>query len=145
MVISCIDAPDQLVWETSLTGKPSVNELYSELNTHKEKTFWGRSIRRTFIPPKVSLLVWRIRQNWLPVDDNLWRRGMVTVSCFYLCNKPAHYEDQNHLFMNCEFALNLWRELDIIVGNKFHTCASTRQLVRMAIKGEDHCNTPKYY
>lgn len=80
---------DWILWWIGLAensiGKPSVKELYKVLSPTRNKVAWGKRKWRKFIPPKVSLLIWRLLPNRLSGEDNLWQHGMTIVCCCSLC------------------------------------------------------------
>lgn len=70
------------------------------------KHVWNKKV-----PPKAQMLVWLAIQNAFPTMDNLNKRGCEfsnTLCC--LCN--AVNEDVNHVFLNCNFAKQIWIKLE---------------------------------
>lgn len=60
------------------------------------------SLWQPSIPPRRSILVYKILSNNLPTEDNLRLSGMVLVSHYSMCNKAL--ESVTHLFFQCDFA-----------------------------------------
>ncbi|KAK0601517.1 hypothetical protein LWI29_026244 [Acer saccharum] len=67
-------AADQLIWEPSSTGKPSFADIYTLVQGSMTKTSLSRVIWNQFIPPRNTVLVWRLIHGRLPTDDNLRRK-----------------------------------------------------------------------
>ena len=68
------------------------------------------------IPPKVSLLVWRLLQNRLPTKDNLSRWGVIhgnALTCVAGCGAS---ETALHLFLNCDISSGLWADVQLWLG-----------------------------
>jgi hypothetical protein len=74
-------------------------------------------------PPKVSLLMWRILHDGLPLDDNLKRVGIPLVSRCKCCG-IGNSESLNHLFFASSTASACW--------NYFSNLLSVRGVVRSA-------------
>ncbi|KAM5546473.1 hypothetical protein ABKV19_002467, partial [Rosa sericea] len=78
---------DLLIWEDSGNGFFSFSEGYKLLRPHFASNgphFASNGpqaqVWRHFIPPRFSILVWRLLHNKLPTDDQLQRRGIPLVS-----------------------------------------------------------------
>ncbi|KAL6220268.1 hypothetical protein ACLB2K_008024 [Fragaria x ananassa] len=71
---------DILIWENSSSGLFSFSDGYELVRLHFEKSDWASSVWRSFIPPRYSVLAWRIFHLKLPTDDQLQRRGIPIVS-----------------------------------------------------------------
>ena len=60
------------------------------------------------IPSKVSILVWRLFRNKIPMKDNLAQRGVISLfdtACSAGCELP---ESALHMFILCNVAGELW-------------------------------------
>lgn len=88
-VIPFISCADQLIWQGTETGELSFKEAFSFLNPSTHPTSWGKLLWSSCTPHSKSFLSWRLLHNKLPCDDNLRKRGCITVSMCYLCGVDA--------------------------------------------------------
>jgi hypothetical protein len=109
---------DEFTWPLTKDGNYTVKSGYQAIQDWKEgskgpstsnnlntnpvwKKLWNLKI-----PPKHANLLWRILHKALPVKDNLRKRG---INCYPLCARcNAKIEDQNHVFLECEWTKNVW-------------------------------------
>ncbi|KAJ4717068.1 Ribonuclease H [Melia azedarach] len=95
---------------------------------------WSLVIWKYFIPPRFSILLWRIFHRKLPTDDLLRRRGITIVSTCLLCSVYNCCELVEHLFCSCSFTRNLWLWIaeifNVSISNFVHLIWRTRNLVR---------------
>lgn len=101
---------DKLVWGPNPNGKFSIKSAYnlqlqdepSHPRTPLLKKMWNLNL-----PPKVKLFAWlRIRKR-LQVRSHLYKYiPNINPEC-PLCKN--HLETINHLFFECQFAVNIWR------------------------------------
>lgn len=106
---------DCLIWEHSSSGVPSFSDGYELVRQKSNKKSWATSIWNSFIPPRYSLLAWRIFYDRLPTDLQLQRHGVTLVSKCPLCSLGC-VEDSVHLFFNCSFAQHIWQWLACCFG-----------------------------
>lgn len=106
MAIPVFDASDQLAWTTTSSGQLSLKASYLHQASYHADVSWAKAICSSSIPPSKSFLAWRILHNRMPTDENLSKRGCITVSICSLCYKDA--ETTTHLFFGCSFAHKLW-------------------------------------
>ncbi|XP_071705038.1 uncharacterized protein [Rutidosis leptorrhynchoides] len=66
--------------------------------------------RIPFLPQKVGLFVWRVKQKRIPVRTELDKRGidLDSVRC-PVCNKDL--ETAEHILLHCDFAKDLWSRI----------------------------------
>lgn len=97
--------------------------LWISFRKNAPQIFWHKLIWHQFIPPKISVLLWRLRlfHNKLPTEDNLQRRGFALASVCCLCDSPCSSETSSHLFFQCSFAQKIWQWL----ATQFHTTLPT--------------------
>ncbi|KAM1823097.1 hypothetical protein ACFX14_025043 [Malus domestica] len=100
---------DVLIWEVSTSGVFSFSDGYEIVRHRFPVKSWASIIWRPFIPPRYSILVWKILFNKLPTEDQLQRRGIPLAPICQLCHKNS--ESIDHLFSSCEFAQCAWRWL----------------------------------
>ncbi|XP_004296004.1 PREDICTED: putative ribonuclease H protein At1g65750-like [Fragaria vesca subsp. vesca] len=118
---------DILIWEHSSSGIFSFSDGYELVRPYFEKLDWASSVWHSFIPPRYSVLAWRIFHLKLPTDDQLQRRGIPFVSVCQLCSF-SHTEDIPHLFVNCSFAQHIWQWLAYYFGTSLPSSGSLNDL-----------------
>ncbi|KAL6214491.1 hypothetical protein ACLB2K_013925 [Fragaria x ananassa] len=118
---------DILIWENSSSGLFSFSDGYELVRPHFEKSDWASSVWCSFIPPRYSILAWRLFHLKLPTDDQLQRRGIPMVSVCQLCSF-SHIEDMPHLFVNCSFAQHIWQWLACCFGTSLPSYGSLNDL-----------------
>jgi hypothetical protein len=120
------DLDDLVAWHFDMKGRFSVRSAYKMFRDHIRRSrrdggmstadngllerrqwqmIWGLKCLG-----KVKQFLWRFTHNSLAVRRNLQRQGvkMETASCV-MCNRSL--EDGGHLFFNCKYVKQLWREL----------------------------------
>ncbi|KAL6143356.1 hypothetical protein ACLB2K_054051 [Fragaria x ananassa] len=112
-------------WNSIKAGFP-INEEIGEDSMHHGDLNHPNGKRR-FIPPRYSILAWRIFHLKLPTDDQLQRRGIPMVSVCQLCSF-SHIEDMPHLFVNCSFAQHIWQWLACCFGTSLPSYGSLNDL-----------------
>ncbi|KAL6210110.1 hypothetical protein ACLB2K_021048 [Fragaria x ananassa] len=114
---------DTLIWEHSSDGVLSFSSAYDQLRPNFSSPPWAFTVWRNFIPPRFSLLAWRLFHHKVPTDDQLQKRGIPMVSVCQLCNF-GFLEDQTHLFFNCSFAQHIWQWLACCFGTSLPSTGS---------------------
>ncbi|XP_074304872.1 uncharacterized protein LOC141639712 [Silene latifolia] len=119
--IVAMEPPDQnfddfLYWKYTEDGTYSVKSGYSILWAASPAAQCIRSFVHTFpwkhvwrqgIPPKISVMLWRLAHNIMPTNDNLLSKRVPVESVCQLCrNSP---ETEEHLFRSCEIAQHVWK------------------------------------
>lgn len=99
---------DKLIWEPSPTGKFSFSSGYHLIRRRHSDCDWVTVIWQHFIPPRQSILAWRLFHDKLPTEDALQRRGIFLAS-ICLCRNSE--ESIAHLFFGCRISRQLWRWL----------------------------------
>lgn len=67
---------------------------------------WKR-IWSPWIPTKVSIFLWKVIHNCLPLDKKIKQSGIAICSKCRCC-KDSREEDINHLFVGSELATKVW-------------------------------------
>ena len=80
-------------------GKIQSTDTFFEL-------IWGKCIS-----PSISIFLWRLFANRIPVDLKLQWRGNALASKCRCCSKPSE-ESRLHLFVNGELARRVWSHFD---------------------------------
>lgn len=100
----CLEMPDERVWTKTKHGIVTVREIYEARSAKKHKFSWGKRIWRCFIPPNISIFVWRAMYCRLPVEEMLRARGITSVSYSSMCDRPYSLDEADHLLITCDFA-----------------------------------------
>lgn len=102
---------DKRVWKHAIDGVLTARLAYLFLRPTLVRLDWLAVIWRTCIPPSHSFVFWRMMLSKLPTDENLQMRGCTLVSVCVLCYKQG--ETSSHLFIECDFAVSVWRWLGV--------------------------------
>ena len=86
-----------LVWLHSSDGKLTSKLAQNFLLPVSIPLPWAALIWRSCIPPSCSFILWRTMHGKMPTDENLRRRGCITVSICNLCMTTD--ESSDHLFL----------------------------------------------
>lgn len=60
------------------------------------------------VPLKVSMFVWRLLRNRIPMKDNLTRRGIKSSNSNLCLSDCGLEEHADHLFLGCAFYGSIW-------------------------------------
>uniref|UniRef100_A0A2N9IJT9 Protein-lysine N-methyltransferase FSB_LOCUS52282 n=1 Tax=Fagus sylvatica TaxID=28930 RepID=A0A2N9IJT9_FAGSY len=96
---------DKLCWNGSKSLGFTVKSYYRCLSP-PPSTFPWKSLWKSKVPPRVAFFTWTAVLGKLPTIDNLRRRGMVLVNRCCMCKAAAESDD--HLFLHCPLAKDLW-------------------------------------
>lgn len=83
--LPCEIRSDRLVWTTSRDGMLSLKDSYNSFRNLRDVVPWHGLLWKDFIPPKFSMIVWRVLHGRVPVDDVLRSRGVCIASACFLC------------------------------------------------------------
>ena len=112
------DIEDELVWLESSNGKLSFKDAYIFIDTPSQCLQWARCVWSPNIPPSKSLLVWRVMNDKVLVDEKLREKGCALPSACTLC--MATEETAFHLFFECSYVVHLWCWLASILSQPLH-------------------------
>jgi hypothetical protein len=76
---------DKLLWKHSDNGDLQLKEAYSFKLQQFQDLSWAKLIWNIDIPPSKSFLVWRIKHEKVPTDENLMVRGCHITSMCSFC------------------------------------------------------------
>jgi len=108
IVFPTVPLLDSLVWLHSSNGKLTSKQAFNFLMSAAISLPWAASIWKYCIPPSHSFIFWRIMHGKMPTEENLCRGCIIVSICsFCMCTD----ESSNHLFLQCPFAMNIWRWL----------------------------------
>lgn len=128
------DCEDELIWEGSQSGRLTVKEAHNFYRERGIEVNWYKNLWQKFVPPRVSIFAWKILHNCLPTDDNANRRGIIVEGGCALCDSPTVLEDQEHLFIQCDFAKLVWCWLSTLLHLDLSFLTSLRELLRWCVR-----------
>lgn len=102
--------PNKLIWGPAPNGNFSIKSAYNlqlqDEQSHPKAPFLKKMWSLT-LPPKVKLFSWLLIRKRLQVRSHLYKfLPNINPEC-PLCKN--HMETINHLFFECQFAVNIWR------------------------------------
>ncbi|XP_071902386.1 uncharacterized protein [Coffea arabica] len=103
------DLKDHMVWEGSPSGEFSVSSTMEALRQKRSTTMVSRYIWGTALPKKISFFVWRLVRQWVPLDEQLQRKGVHLGSRCSCCEGAS--ETVGHLFVSGPVAESVWGHL----------------------------------
>ncbi|GJU08211.1 RNA-directed DNA polymerase, eukaryota [Tanacetum coccineum] len=98
------------VWAGDGTGVFTVASERSIIDTRflvidSTPTRWSKDV-----PIKINVFIWKLLFDKLPTHDNLEKKGLDVPSTLCgICDDVT--ETASHIFVRCEFALEIWREI----------------------------------
>ncbi|MQM17261.1 hypothetical protein Taro_050231 [Colocasia esculenta] len=108
---------DKCMWAASNNGYFTTKSAYNLIRprgVHRPAVvkLWHNSFYR-----RASLFSWKILYRAVPVDARISEIGIPLVSCCCCCHLPKT-KDLDHLFINSDFAVTLWRWIHPLVSPK---------------------------
>ncbi|XP_058092498.1 uncharacterized protein LOC131238937 [Magnolia sinica] len=105
-----VDVP---FWLLTFSGVFSVKSAWSLTRAPRPGRSWSRWVWHAKLPPKISLLLWKVLQNAVPVDSTVQSRGVHLASrcvcCSFPGSQPHDIETLLHLFVNSSIAQVVWQ------------------------------------
>ncbi|XP_071713251.1 uncharacterized protein [Rutidosis leptorrhynchoides] len=111
---TCIlhDRPDTWSCTLSSDGNYTVKSTRDYLDKRMLPSSNVTSVWFKFLPRKVNVFLWRLRLDSLPARWNLFAKGIEINSIVCpVCSNGV--ETRDHLFFDCEMALDLWHKIGI--------------------------------
>ncbi|XP_071700547.1 uncharacterized protein [Rutidosis leptorrhynchoides] len=107
------DRPDWWYWDMSSKGvftSKILSDLIDEKLFHSNGSFSSGTIRKSLIPKKVEVFVWRVLKGRIPVLVELDKRGvdLHSVRC-PICDNDI--ESICHSLLTCEKVRNVWHKI----------------------------------
>ncbi|CAN1745928.1 Putative ribonuclease H protein At1g65750 [Linum perenne] len=103
---------DTRIWGFTKNGQYSVSSGYRVVmetmvdRSHFNKAGNWRAIWDAKVPPRFRVMLWRLARGVLPTRHALYTRGTPINDECGICN--SMFENEWHLFLNCEFAKLCW-------------------------------------
>lgn len=105
---------DQLIFTATNNGKFSTRKYANLTNTRGMDRHWADWIWHTFLPPNISVFLWKLVRQALPVHCQIQAKGINLVSRCRCCLNPAK-ESIIYLFIQLDVATTVWKHF----GNIF--------------------------
>ncbi|KAL2250199.1 UNVERIFIED_CONTAM: hypothetical protein Sindi_2493600, partial [Sesamum indicum] len=104
---------DKIVWTATSNGTFSIASAWEAIRVASPRRqlftdIWHRSLR-----PTVSVFLWRLFQDWIPVDERMKRKGFSFVSKCQCCEAE---ESISHLFVEGAVAREVWLHFANVFG-----------------------------
>lgn len=109
---------DRIIWNGSSSGMYTVKSAYRfaievlETNEHFFVSGDWQKLWKAEVPYKVRYFAWRMSRDCIPHRINLQRKGIDVPGSCGLCD--TNMESSWHLFVDCSFAKQVWREVDLL-------------------------------
>ena len=87
----------------------SYQRLYNNELPSAGNVSWGKFIWDSYIPPRRSVLLWKILHKRIATEEEVQRSEVQLVSCCRFCF--ANSESLDHLFWNSPFVKFLWSDV----------------------------------
>ncbi|PIM97453.1 hypothetical protein CDL12_30077 [Handroanthus impetiginosus] len=99
------ESKDTPIWKLSPHGNFTLSSIWDVLRTKPEMNSLLKDIWLPFISPTISIFMWRLIKNKVPVDTRMQQKGFSLASKCYCCNS---IESVSHLFVTSNFAHDIW-------------------------------------
>ncbi|KAL2943828.1 hypothetical protein RDABS01_032175 [Bienertia sinuspersici] len=87
----------------------SIKKVYEVLRPTGTKVYWDKAVWCKAATPKHQFITWLGVRQRLMTRDRLIRMGLATENSCCLCNRGV--ESHSHLFFDCEFSRNCWKQI----------------------------------
>ncbi|CAL1371006.1 unnamed protein product [Linum trigynum] len=104
--------PERLRWNPSPASGFSVKSMFQQLAIERfprEANFPHKVIWQQIVPSKVCIFMWMVYHKKIATVDNLKRKGWCLANRCALCE--ADEETVDHIFCQCNFAVEIWNIL----------------------------------
>ncbi|KAL9679405.1 hypothetical protein QQ045_017264 [Rhodiola kirilowii] len=105
--INLSDNPDKLIWRGAASRIFSTKACYEKIRETAPKSNMYKHLWHPWIPPKISVFVWKLWHRAVPTDDNISRCGISLASRCWCCINRKR-EEMEHLFLQSDLAKSLW-------------------------------------
>ncbi|GJS73077.1 RNA-directed DNA polymerase, eukaryota, reverse transcriptase zinc-binding domain protein [Tanacetum coccineum] len=101
-----IPMEDRWTWNLSSSGEFSVSSVRCLIDDKTLPVFDHQTRWVRFVPIKVNVIAWKVKNNSLPTRFNISRRG-ISINCIKCAICDIGVETVNHLFFSCELVTQL--------------------------------------
>lgn len=130
---------DELVWDGASNGVLTVNAAYNHYKEKKSVLLWRKAVWRKFIPPKLSLLSWKISSRKLTTSDRLFKWGLIPTPVCTGCIDGT-VETVNHIFFKCSHAQNAWSWLSSALDVDLLQKSDANEIMKWAANQKKRCS-----
>ena len=98
-------------------GNKKMNYIHKKTNynVHVNPAIWNYLWNRSTLP-KIEMFIWSLLHERVLTGENLEKRGFAGPFRCPLCAEAS--ENINHLFLNCPYAISVWKEVMKCGGDK---------------------------
>ncbi|GJU21279.1 RNA-directed DNA polymerase, eukaryota, reverse transcriptase zinc-binding domain protein [Tanacetum coccineum] len=101
-----IPMEDRWTWNLSSSGEFFVSSVRCLIDDKTLPVFDHQTRWVRFVPIKVNVIAWKVKNNSLPTRFNISRRG-ISINCIKCVICDIGVETVNHLFFSCELVTQL--------------------------------------
>ncbi|KAL9688448.1 hypothetical protein QQ045_032869 [Rhodiola kirilowii] len=107
--------PNKLHWKGAASGILTVKNVLLARRTAGPHKLIFKNIWQTWIPPKISVFIWKFFHKVTPTDDAVISLGIpIALKC--VCCESPQVESADHMFLSSDVAAPLWRFLASVFG-----------------------------
>ncbi|KAL0293653.1 UNVERIFIED_CONTAM: putative ribonuclease H protein, partial [Sesamum radiatum] len=100
------DQNDLMHWKLSSKGTFTTTSAWEHSRDYAPKQSFHKTIWSPLIRPTISIFIWRLINNWLPVDTRLKQKGISFASQCSCCSSKE--ETLPHLFLHNKVVQEVW-------------------------------------
>ncbi|XP_028056246.1 uncharacterized protein LOC114260359 [Camellia sinensis] len=104
---------DYIRWEASSDGRFSIKSARQVVRPHQQPVAWNKKVWFTYNVPIWSICWLGLLKRFTTLD-RVQKWGLTQNSSCVLCRGAQ--EDHEHLFFNCNFAVDIWEKILFTVG-----------------------------
>lgn len=128
---------DELIWTGSHNGTITVKEAFNFCRGKGTVCYWLKGLWRKFIPPRISVFLWKILNNRLPTAE-LMHSNRLLPSPVCLACITGQSENIEHIFITCDHAVNVWTWIEHLTGKNVPAMGRTVKIIQWCA-----CTQPK--
>ncbi|XP_035540358.1 uncharacterized protein LOC118344262 [Juglans regia] len=115
MPINVIPGPDLFVWKPSTDGRFSTRTAWEVVRKRGQELPWHDWFWHQLLPKRISICLWKIWFNCLPVDVQVQSKGVSLASACDCCERRC-MEDIDHIFSMGAVAFEVWLKASTVLG-----------------------------
>ncbi|XP_043705323.1 uncharacterized protein LOC122655170 [Telopea speciosissima] len=116
--ITSSNREDCRFWAHTKSEVFTVRSAWDALRMTAPQPEWGWAVWQRSLQPRNSIFGWRLANGALPTDDKVKRKSVSFASRCELC--AADCETKSHLFLECNFAIQVWKEILFIFNENWN-------------------------
>ncbi|KAL3529849.1 hypothetical protein ACH5RR_009171 [Cinchona calisaya] len=99
------ESNDEFAWKETTNGSFTTSSAIQVIGNKSLPLFSRRMIWSHKLPKKVSIFMWKLLNNALPLDDKLQTIRFSLASKYQFCTSEETFE---HLFKDCSLVNEVW-------------------------------------